>query len=723
MALPAALLMADRWAGQRQEPQWLREIGGGLLTRIESLGLPAYISLVVACLLGLLLLAVFAGQSKTLVQEFLVPLKHPTRTYHSVSPKQRRWAAAWTAGAVLVTALLTGRALAAEQLLGLDWGLGALGILGGLLGLLLPWGQVQAAWRQRAGAWSAMALALLGLLALLASLYSAWWPVWLSALLMGLAALNLWRHRAQVPPVFWLVALALVFFSWDINAWWLVAVGDEYAFYREARFIVHEAPFRLIVENFFKGNYVYSAHPFLSTLLQAVFFKVFGDSNFAWRMSSLFYAAFSLFFFYYFFGAFLKKRYALAATFLLATSHYLAAFGKVGYNNLQALLAFSLVLAATAWALRSRSPAAYLALGLTQAFCFYVYPAALYVAPLPYLLLLLYEPPFRRGAIERWALSLGALILLLLPLLMQPAYWDSKVAGTLAYTPALVEDSAHTLSHFSSNFVYGLLSPLFAIEERHFVAAGYLDPLTAMLSFLGLALLVVTFWRSRFLLFWLAAFGLVFFLAGMSHDRQFPPSTRMFLLLPFLAVAASLALAWLQLRLSQLALPSSWLRAATGLLALLILGLNAYQAHPLAYQRMTGYQNFEGLFLRTSQHLWQTHPGAAVLIVHQPETLHIDSLTEVLTIYQVPYSEGQVLGISPAELQAGVQQTIASAPETLVLVDARLAEAELQAVNAVLQDLGKTGCPVQHALGDTRLYLWHSPALAGECPPLVDAEG
>ncbi|MBX3048740.1 MAG: glycosyltransferase family 39 protein [Anaerolineales bacterium] len=723
IGLPAALLMADRWAGRRQELQWLREVGGGLLAGVESLGLPAYIGLVIACLVGLLLLAVLAAQSTTLAQEFLVPLHQPPRTYRPVSPRQRRWATGLIGVAVLATALLTVRALAAEQLLGLDWGLAALGILCGLLGLLLPWKQVQTAWRQQAGPWGAMGLALLGLLALLASLYSSWLPVWLTAGLMLLAALNLWRYRAQVPLVFWLVAGAVVFFSWDINAWWLVAVGDEFAFYREARFIVYDAPFRLVIENFFKGNYVYSAHPFLSTLLQAVFFKVFGDSNFAWRMSSLFYAAVSLFFFHYFFQTVLQKRYALAATFLLATSHYLAAFGKVGYNNLQALLAFALVLAAAAWALRTRSPGAHLALGLAQAFCFYVYPAALYVAPLPYLLLLLYDPPFNSGAVQRWALSLGALILLLLPLLMQPDYWDSKVAGTLAYTPTLVEDSAHTLSHFNSNFVYSLLSPLFAIEERHFVAGGYLDPLTAMLSFLGLALLLATFWRSRFLLFWLAAFGLVFFLAGMSHDRQFPPSTRMFLLLPFLAVLACLALAWLKLRLSQLTLRSSWLPPAAGLLALLILGLNFYQAHPLAQQRMTGYQGFEGLFLRTSRDFWQSHPDAPILIVHQPETLHIDSLTEILAIYQVSYSEDQVRGITPAELQTGGQQQIAAGAETLVLVDARLPEEDMQAANAALRDLGKTGCPVQHALGDTRLYLWHSAALAAQCPALVSAEG
>ncbi|MCW5876244.1 MAG: glycosyltransferase family 39 protein [Anaerolineales bacterium] len=722
MAFPAWLLVSDRWLSERHDPQWLRDYAGGLVAWVERISLPPYILIVFACLAGLLLVALLAGRSKTLLQELLVEPPRPGVPPFKVSARQRKWAF-WLAGlSALAASLLALRALLREELVGLGWGLAALGILFGILGTQVPLQQVRVVWGRRAGPWLAMAAVLLWLLALLGALYSRWLPVWAAAALLALAALNLWRYRRQVPAVFWLLAGALVFYSWDINGWWFAAVGDEFAFYRDANYVAHEAPLRLTIETFFKGNFVYSAHPFFSTLLQAVFFKVFGASNFAWRISSLFYAAISISFFNYFFRTFLREPYALIAAFVLAASHYIAAFGKVGYNNLQALLALSLVLAAAAWVLRSRGPAACMALGLAQALCFYVYPAALYVAPLPYLLLLLYDPPFSPPAFRRWALALGTLALFVFPLINQPEYWNAKVAGTLAYTPELVEDSANAVSHLSNNFVYSLLSPLFAVEEKHFVVSGYLDPLTAVLSFLGLALLLVTFWRHRFLAFWLAAFALMVFLVGMSHDRPYPPSTRMFLLLPFLAVLVAIALAWLKLRLSELGLRPQFLRASALLLAVLILGLNIYQAYPLSYRRMTGYQNFEGLFLEIGREYLKTEPEGQILIVHELERLHIDSLTELFDIYQVPYQAEQVSGATADELQQTHMRQIASDPGNIVVVDIRLPEEELQLAESVLAGLGKSACRVQHALGHDRFILWHAPGLAALCPPLIDPD-
>jgi 4-amino-4-deoxy-L-arabinose transferase-like glycosyltransferase len=113
--------------------------------------------------------------------------------------------------------------------------------------------------------------------------------------------------------------------------------------------------------------------------------KLFDNRNFGWRFSNPFLMACSLPFFYYFFKAFVSQRIALMAVILLGFSHYLLSFSKIGYNNLQALFATGLVLASLTWALQSMKPIAFSATGLVMGLCFYIYPAALYVVPLPVL--------------------------------------------------------------------------------------------------------------------------------------------------------------------------------------------------------------------------------------------------------------------------------------------------------------------------------------------------
>ena len=48
--------------------------------------------------------------------------------------------------------------------------------------------------------------------------------------------------------------------------------------------------------------------------------------------------------FYVFFRTFVAASTALIAVLLLAMSHYLISFGKIGYNNLQAFFAMALSL-------------------------------------------------------------------------------------------------------------------------------------------------------------------------------------------------------------------------------------------------------------------------------------------------------------------------------------------------------------------------------------------
>src|SRR5207253_169536 len=118
--------------------------------------------------------------------------------------------------------------------------------------------------------------------------------------------------------------------------------------------------------------------------------------------------------------------------------HYIMSFGKIGYNNLQALFAMALALWASCWAIRSRRPIALVSAGMATAFCCYVYPAATYVIPLAVLVLLIYDPPVSKASIARLGIVLATMSLFIAPLLLQFQYWATKIAGTYL-NPARVE--------------------------------------------------------------------------------------------------------------------------------------------------------------------------------------------------------------------------------------------------------------------------------------------
>ena len=456
-------------------------------------------------------------------------------------------------------------------------------------GYLLAWAlreapaaEVWAALRQRRGPLTAILLGEVALLVVLASRYGQYRFHWITAMLLLLAGANLWRYRKVIHPIVWITTLALILYATNMNAWWLSAIGDEYSFWAYAREIAEKQRLSFIGANLFNGQAVYGAHPYFSSLIQSIFMKLFGSDGFGWRISNACLSAAAVLLLYLFARTFVTRRTALMAALFLAISHYIISFGKIGYNNLQALLAEALVLAAAAWAVRTRRPLAFAVLGAGIGFCFYVYPAALYIVPLPVLLLLFYLPPVSRAAIGRWAVMAISALIPIIPLFLQPGYWQAKIAGTLFYNPEIIRTGLGTIVHVGSNFIYAALSHLYLPQESHFVVVSYVDPLTAALVWLGLACFLRLVFRERFAAFCLIAYAVLLFLVGASHDRQFPSATRMFLLLPWYALFAAAGLTWLVAELRSTGLLHGSGRGVVALVFIIALGLNLYQAYPLA---------------------------------------------------------------------------------------------------------------------------------------------
>jgi hypothetical protein len=408
------------------------------------------------------------------------------------------------------------------------------------------------------------------------------------------------------------------------------------------------------------------------------------------------------------------RRTALIAALFLAISHYIMSFGKIGYNNLQALFAEALVLATAAWAVRTRRPLAFALLGAGIGFCFYVYPAALYVVPLPLLLLLFYLPPVSRAALGRWTMMMGSALILIIPLLVQSGYWEAKIAGTIFFNPVITQTTQGAASHIVRNFVYAAFSHLYTPHETHFVVVSYIDPLTAAFTWVGLACFLRLARRERFAAFSLISFAVLLFLAGASHDREFPSATRMFLLLPWYALFAAAGLTWLVAELRSVGLMHG---RGSGLVALVFsvaIGLNLYQAYPLARDRMAGLQSLETLFLRTVQRAQRGEADTpkTYVFVTDPSWSSV-GIQMIPEVYPVRAKISEVVINEPSLPQSATP--LISDRNTLVILKPWLDPTWQAALAKPLRDLGKEPCPIRATNGDVRFTLWHAPESGWPC--------
>lgn len=274
--------------------------------------------------------------------------------------------------------------------------------------------------------------------------------LWVFGIPLLLSLGNLVRLGRSVPAASWLVLSAVVLYSINLDAWWFAAIGDDYPFYAVAREIQGASLHDIGLKIFSADVGVYGSHPYFSSLVHAVSLKLLGVGNFGWRFSNAYLSALAIGLFFRFFRSFLGHRIALWACCFLAPAHYLISFSKIGYNNLQAYFVMGLILAASAWAVRSLRPVGFVTLGYSLALAFYVYPGALYAVPLP-LLLLWFCRRHERRIIPLAALASGSALIFLLPLFLQPRYWEAKLPGTLWWNPEVTRTAGSMISHVAGN--------------------------------------------------------------------------------------------------------------------------------------------------------------------------------------------------------------------------------------------------------------------------------
>ncbi len=462
-------------------------------------------------------------------------------------------------------------------------------------------------------------------------------------------------------------------------------------------------------------------------MIQAVQLRLLGNTLFGWRFPDALLVALALPLMYAFWSTLVSRRLALLATMFLATSQYLMAFAKIGYNNLQAYFILALALATAARAIRVRRVPASVLLGLVLGGCFYVFPGALYVLPVVALLLVLYDAPIRRDAWGRWLATGAGILVLAWPLALQPDYWQSKVAGTWMVSPELAAGGPTTVHHMGLNLAYALFSYVYEVDESHFVPVSHVDPVTAVFLLLGLGgVLVAALRRDRFALFTLASGLVLLFLAGASHDKAAPPNTRMFLLLPWCALLAGVGLAW---ALDTLA--AAWPAAGhpgrrrqvlaglpVAVLAVLVV-VNYVQAYPLSRHRLAArYQPVESLLVRLTRAAEDARaasdPAPTWLFLRPADKLDTYGGRRLLDLYQLPYA--RIIALDPRDAAAKPEVGALLADRSvLALVSPELAEQFDLDYGEALRNGNRASCQVTNDADQNLATLWYDAASEPPC--------
>jgi 4-amino-4-deoxy-L-arabinose transferase-like glycosyltransferase len=716
--VPSAWVVWHRWLSHPNFPRSLKQ-WWDQSQALRFLYLPPYFLIIFACVIGVILLIWFNREGPW-VSFSNLEMNHTKSTKTGISSKQARMSRIVLVLSILLLAGLMLLAMITHTIPGLGYAIALLlFLMGWALREITP-DQVKSIWEQKKRLIIAVAFTHLAIVAFLTAFYtpSLGQTSWIFGMVLILALINLLPYIRKVHPIFWIISLALILFTININAWWFAVIGDEYSFYDHVRLFTEKQPFSYIASHLFSGLAVEGTHPYMSTLIQYIIMKIAGHNNFGWRFSSLYLGGISIGLLYYFFKTFIPKRIALLASFFMMASTYLMTFGKIGYNNLQALFALALVLAATAWVFSSRRLLAYVVVGFTMGFCFYVYPAAIYAAPLPILFLLIHDFPKSQPVIRRWVLMLAAFFLLLFPLLLQQGYWEAKVPGTFFNNPELTQSTSTIVQHYTTNLVYAFFSFLYNPQESHFLVYSDVDPLSAVFIFIGLAYLIKKAPKSRFLAFILISFVLYLIVVGASHDRMFPPNTRMFLFLPWWILFAAVGVTWLMWQIRNLFKGQASITPYLSLILVGVLGFNLYQSYPLMEKRWGPSHGIDYLYFRIAtkaQKIEHLYPTNFVFVTDT--SWGPDGFKTLQWVYGIPSSPSQLNKVVvDGPLFPDSSKNILEDARSLVIVHPQL-NADWQTGLAVeLQNMGKSVCDIKTNDGQTRFQMWYTGAeLANLC--------
>lgn len=708
-AIPPGVIFVDRWLRNERVHNFLRDWWCEEKSRCDLL-VPYYFVLILILVFAVILLVGLIG-SERIDRDGLVSVQAD----ESGVPRRQK-----LAGLVLLALSLLGVVVTivwlsiAPQVVGWVYLPICLAYVLGWFLITTPLARVIPFLSQRASLGLVYLLGVAALTWLLFSYYGRNQLSIFSLVLAAVAILVLVRQRKKIVWWYWLVLVGLVLYTLQLNAWNFSVVGDANIFQLWARDIAFKRSLIEIGNRFFDGTAVYGTHPYLSSLLQAPTVRLLDDQNFGWRLSSIAASLLSIYFFSFFFCTFLTKWFAGFAAFLLAVSHYLMTFSRIGYNNTQALLAMGMAFAAATWAIRSGKRWAFVVTGLALAFCFYTFPGALYLVPIVLWYLFLYRLSPWRSNWAGWGILLLTLLVFIVPLLFQLDYWTTKLLGTPFWSADVVPSGWLWAQRIGIQILYVAESFLYVAKETHHLRLAYVDSITAVVVLVGLGVLVERVRSDKFALMVLSVLGL-FALVGATGGADAPPNTRMILLVPWWGLIAAIGLQWFVFRLRDLGWQPRMGYAVAAVLLALILGLNLYLAYDYSVRPAAGYLEFDSLLLRVGQNL-EASPAAfpkAILLVYNGQAHSVPALQESFRLGYVhtTIKPFRVTGMPRKFPRALLDHNM------VVVISPQLPQQVQTAYNDFFTGRGYLACLLVPDSGAKPLQVWRRANAADPCAP------
>jgi hypothetical protein len=714
-AIPSAVVMLDRWFNLSWAENLLEEVRG-VSPFLDALPLPGYFVLFLLVLLAAgALIAFFPLDERAFadVRTGYPPADGAIPAAQIRISQLLRWIALTEFIAVAAFRL------AANELPGIELLMVAGLYVAGWVARDFPLSPVWRAVRDNRDVLFACLLAHVALLLVLTACHACPGCLPAAAVCLGLALLHLFPYRKRVPAIYWIFSLALILFSINVNAWWMTVVGDEYGFYDSARAIADRLPLAEIASRFFDELGVFGFNPYLASVVQAAFLKLFGTQGFGWRFSNIYLVALAVPFAYLFLKTFLDRRIALLAAFFLACSHYLINFSKIGYVNLQALFLMCVSLAAAAWAVRSGRTAAFALCGAVLAMNFYVYGVALATLPLALLLLLWYAPPFSRAALRCWLVLAAGFGILFFPLYFQPDFWERGFGFTIFGYAEAAPDTIGVGQFLSYRFLTSWFSYLYSSNESHFVAVSFVDGITAALVGIGFFVVLFRLRRHRFSSFFLLGWICLLTVAGIIGSPDRPSTTRMFMLLPWWTAAAALGLWWIRERILAAGAPGAGIaRVWTGGFLLLVAAVNVVNAVVIARLHWLDFQTFESAVEGVTEwiHPFNTYAERKFVFL---TTVEYDLAPFLMFREVYPQFWGNVelekVGVDGPQLPESVLSVESNFYSVLFLMPA-LPEEWKEDIGTALESAGYYRCPLHLATERGPLELFVPNDKAWLCP-------
>jgi 4-amino-4-deoxy-L-arabinose transferase-like glycosyltransferase len=340
--------------------------------------------------------------------------------------------------------------------------------------------------------------------------------------------------------------------------------------------------------NAFSQGGVFGYHPVLDSYYQALIMRFLGVNVFGWKISAVIITSLSIFIFYYFLKESLDELIAIFGALLLASSHYILGLTHTGYNNIHSLFPFLLALFLATKAKNKNSPFLAFLSGMVSGLGFYTF----YAGRFAFIVVFFYFLLFAKPKLKILVAFLVGLVLSILPFLFvnrqnifEPMTWQTFARNKE------IDRIGFFLKNLKLNFL-GIYRG--ASHIHHYVSGSLVDPITNLLSILGLISLILKK-KLKLLFFLLGSSLFILIIAGGLFYENNVAITRLFIILPFIFTLAALGVSFLFEKISR-----SWQLKAFLVFCFtsLIVFLNLYRFYsqtPAVHPKTEAVKIMEGL--------------------------------------------------------------------------------------------------------------------------------